>query len=43
MVYGINIFAVLVTKYGSAPQRTTIVVASNVFIWAFFLFVPING
>ena len=39
----LNIFAVNITKYGSAAQRTTMVLASNVFIWVFFLFVPING
>jgi len=43
LTYLINICGVSITKYGTAAQRTTIVVGSNVFIWLFFLFVPING
>jgi hypothetical protein len=39
----INFFGVSITRYGTAAQRTTIEVSSNLFIWLFFLFVPING
>jgi len=41
--YLINICGVSITRYGTAAQRTTIGAASNVFIWLFFLFIPING
>ena len=43
LTYLINVGGVTITKIGTAAQRTTVAIASNVFIWLFFLLVPING
>ncbi|TNV78785.1 hypothetical protein FGO68_gene844 [Halteria grandinella] len=37
----LNIAGVNVTKYGSSAQRTTCDLLRNMFVWVFFLFVPI--
>ena len=43
LTYMINIGGVSITRYGSAAQRTTVNISANVFIWLFFLFIPVNG
>jgi hypothetical protein len=42
-IYFLNVGGVTITKYGTAAQRTTVNIGANIFIWMFFLFVPVNG
>lgn len=37
----LNITGMSVTKYGSAAQRTTGDLVRNLFVWLFFMFVPL--
>ena len=39
----LNVAGVSVTKYGSAAQRTTCDMMRNLFIWVFFILVPVDG
>ena len=42
LVTVLNISGVSITKYGSSAQRTTCDMLRNLFVWVFFIFVPVR-